>query len=656
MSLIKFILAGDSSSLVEAGKDGEKALDKTSKAAERGGAAFGKWAAAAASAAIGGAAILVAKSMEAIDAQANLAQQLRTTSASMAVLNRTGDLVGISQEKITAGAKKLEVVMGQASAGAATQADLFNRLGLNIEEVSAMPLDQRILAINSAIKENIPVTERAAVSAQLFGEEAGAAFGRIDPEAIAEARKQAELFGTALSDVDAEKVAQAGDSFSVIKAAAEGVITQFTLQLAPVLKAIGDLFLEAAEEGGGMGKKVEGVFGNIVKAAAFVMDAADGIKRVFTITADVIIAVMSKAFSIIAGKVATLLETIDAIASAVGINTLKGPAEAVRNFANTAQGVVNEAMANIDATLNKPMAGQAFLGLVEKAKAASQAAAEAAVAARGEGDAGGQATGGSLVADEAAKKAAEAAAKKAAADAEALAKQQATEAAALQGRLDALSESYLTEQEMLAKKHEDELTLIQEGLAAKQLTRDQAAELEMQSYLAKESALSDIEKQASDQRIKFAEVEAATKRSILSSAMNALTSLMNSGSRKMFEVGKMASISQAIVATWTGATEALKLGWPLGPLAASAIAAGGLANVANIRSQQFGSGATGGSASMPTANVNAAATGTGGGGGAAEPTQRTNVTLIGEYFGRESVIGMLHEAFKDGFTLSGQGA
>ena len=60
-----------------------------------------------------------------------------------------------------------------------------------------------------------------------------------------------------------------------------------------------------------------------------------------------------------------------------------------------------------------------------------------------------------------------------------------------------------------------------------------------------------------------------------------------------------------------------------------------------------------GATSMPTANINAAATGTGGGSAASGPSQRSNVTLVGDYFGREAVIGLLHEAFKDGFTLSG---
>lgn len=83
---------------------------------------------------------------------------------------------------------------------------------------------------------------------------------------------------------------------------------------------------------------------------------------------------------------------------------------------------------------------------------------------------------------------------------------------------------------------------------------------------------------------------------------------MNSESRKMFEIGKVAAISQSLIATYQGASEALKLGWPLGPIAAASITASGLANVQAIKSQSFGGGGAGGAAGgSNTQQVNAQA-------------------------------------------------
>jgi len=636
-SLIRFILSADSSQLEDAARRGGAALENTGKSAKESAAAIGKWGGAAAAAAIGGLTILVAKSMETIDAQAKFAQSLHTTSASMATLERAGQLAGIGMDKIRAGAKKLDVVMGQAAAGAQAQSGIFKRLGVDMADVASQPLDKRILTINAAIAQNIPLMERAAISAQIFGEEAGSSFARLDADTMRTAAEQAELFGLALSDVDAAKVEQANDSFSTISMAFKGIITQLTVQMAPVLKAIGDLFLSTAAEGGGMGKQVEGAFGKIIKAAGFVMNAADGIKRVFTITVDVIIAAISALVANIASKIAGVLETVDSVASAVGINVMKGPAEAVRKFATESQGVVKEAMANIDATLNKELAGDAFLKLVDKAKAAGQAAAEAAVSGRA------AATGAVAGTGSAATKDTSAADAKAKAEADAIAK-----------RLESLKWSFATEQELIQKKHADELALLQEGLAAKQITTDQAYDLEIQSFLAKEAALSEIERSEQEKRTAFAKLAEDKKKSILSSAMNALTGLMNSGSRKLFEIGKAASISQAVVATWTGATEALKLGFPLGPPAAAAILAGGFANVASIRAQSFGGGGGGAAAaSSNTGAINAANMPVGGGGAQAQQQQRTNVTFVGDTFGGAQLVTMLNQLKIDGYTFTG---
>jgi hypothetical protein len=115
----------------------------------------------------------------------------------------------------------------------------------------------------------------------------------------------------------------------------------------------------------------------------------------------------------------------------------------------------------------------------------------------------------------------------------------------------------------------------------------------------------------------------------------------------MFEIGKAASIAQAIVSTYTGMAKALELGFPLGPIAAGAIALTGFAQVANIRKQSFGGG--GGSAASATSNtgaINAANTPVasgGGGGGASSPSQLVNISLVGDSFGREGVLNLIEK-------------
>ena len=72
---------------------------------------MGKIAVAAVAAGVAIGIKLVNDSLGAIDAQAKLAKQLSTSSASLAVLNRAADMSGISMKNIEQGAKNLEVAL-----------------------------------------------------------------------------------------------------------------------------------------------------------------------------------------------------------------------------------------------------------------------------------------------------------------------------------------------------------------------------------------------------------------------------------------------------------------------------------------------------------------------------------------------------------------
>ena len=83
-------------------------------------------------------------------------------------------------------------------------------------------------------------------------------------------------------------------------------------------------------------------------------------------------------------------------------------------------------------------------------------------------------------------------------------------------------------------------------------------------------------------------------------ALSDLSSLMNSESRKAFDIGKTASIASTIIKTYQGATNAFAslseipiVGPALGAAAAAAAIAAGLANVQAIQSTQFGGGGGG---------------------------------------------------------------
>mgnify|MGYP000461591464 CR=1 FL=1 len=219
-------------------------------------------------------------------------------------------------------------------------------------------------------------------------------------------------------------------------------------------------------------------------------------------------------------------------------------------------------------------------------------------------------------------------------------------------KLNIIGEQYASEEDKLTLKLETENAAVANALALNAITKEQADQLELENLIGFESAKSEIEKREADKRTKQAEMEAAAKKAILSKAFNGLTSLMNSGSRKMFEIGKAAAISSSIVSTYQGIAEAWKLGPVLGPIGAAMVGLAGFANVQSIRAQSFGGGgsAGGGGAMSNTQAINAASTPVR---AENEQTQRTNINLTGEIFSRDSVIGLLNAALGDGYVLGG---
>lgn len=308
-------------------KEATTTLDKFGAQAKKTTGAMAKMAAASA---VAGAAIgvkFVKDSLGAIDAQAKLAKQLGTSSASMATLDRAAEMSGISMKQIESGAKNLEVVMGEAAQGTGAAADTLDRLGLSASNLEGMTLDQKLLTINQALEQNVPATERAAAASDLFGKKAGFAISQLTPETIAESKRQMEGFGLAISDVDAAKIEAANDAMGSIGRAVEGVSQQVTIALAPILEELALNFQEAAIESGGFQQQATDAVHSVAKAVGFIGNAFTGVEVVIDGTILAFKALKAGAL----GVASTIAESIEgAIQGAVG--TINGLIDSVNNI------------------------------------------------------------------------------------------------------------------------------------------------------------------------------------------------------------------------------------------------------------------------------------------------------------------------------------
>lgn len=381
-------IGGFTGPMDKASKQTKKFSDDAKKYGKAAGVAIGAGAVAAAA----GIVLIVNKQRELIDQQAKAAQQLDTTYVSMSNLERAGELGGVGMEKITAASRMLNLNIGKAIQGTDLQVEAFARLGLSAQEIYDLPFDERISTINKALVDNVQASERAAVAADIYGAKNAKAMQSLDPSTIAEAARQVEIFGLNLSDIDVAKVEMANDAMSTFGLLGDGIAKQLTVELAPLLKAMGDEFLKSAEEAGGLGNVVQDVVGDIVDGLAFVIDAADGVGRAFDVVAHLIVAAFGEAQY----KVLSTLAEISAAADQIPGVDLTLNTQNLRAQADQAQSIIDQSMEAIDQTLNKPLAGERFKQFYADAQAAAEGAAKSTIEARKES----AKTGTAFVADE----------------------------------------------------------------------------------------------------------------------------------------------------------------------------------------------------------------------------------------------------------------
>lgn len=182
-------------------------------------------------------------------------------------------------------------------------------------------------------------------------------------------------------------------------------------------------------------------------------------------------------------------------------------------------------------------------------------------------------------------------------------------------------------------------------LEDKQLTDEQFAALEQQ----KQDMLSAIDEKGAKAREDISEAETNAKLSMMSSMFSNLSSLMNTESRKLFEIGKAGALASAIVSGYQAVATTMKeTPYPYNIPLAAAQAAASFAQVQGIMSTQYGSTSTGQSYSSGTVATNTTSTDSS---SSSSPTQNITISMTGGDDAGRSILSLLNATIRDGGTL-----
>ncbi len=196
--------------------------------------------AAAVLAAATGLAVLISKSLDSIDVLGKLASTLDDSTARIAGLRFAANLAGASSATLDKGLKQLTRRIGEAKTGTGEAVDAFKALGLSAVDLAKKMPSQAIIDVAEAINKLPTVAEKVDTAFKLFGRSGvdlinTFAAGR---EGLEDMIKEAEDFGIAVNNIEAKQIENANDAVTRMKKSFEGLITQLTKKVAPILESI----------------------------------------------------------------------------------------------------------------------------------------------------------------------------------------------------------------------------------------------------------------------------------------------------------------------------------------------------------------------------------------------------------------------------------
>lgn len=615
---------------------------------------YAKWgAAAAAAAAVAGAAI-VKSSASSIQELKTLSQVSNTSAQDLQKLSYAASTAGISQEKLADILKDVNDRIGDfAATGGGAMADFFEKVapqvGVTYENFKRLSgKDALQLYVSSLEKANLSQADMtfymeaiASDSTKLIPllKNGGAAYAAM--------AKEAEDLGLVLSDLDIAKASAAAEEMGKLSFIMNSAAQQATVELAPAIIGITKAMTQAAKDAGGFGTVV---FNAMDTASSAIGVFADGVRGIQVIVQGLNVAfwgvahVVNMAFQSASEGVDYFVNTTKSSINSVieGLNSLgaeipklelanSAATDFLKKQAAASQQALTEAMTKFDELALKELPSESIKKwLAEVRAAAGEAAAAVAAASVGQqpGEDGG--SGGEL---------------------------NEKQKGELEKKLESIRQGNLTEIELLKEKFAMEAEVLAQAYENKLIKEEEF-----------QQQMTGISKKYADEKNKIEEhakkkqeaVDQAANKSKLGAAktvFGGLSSLMNTESRKLFEIGKTAALANALINAYESITSAYAAGSKIGgpPVGAAFAVAAGAAQFATIQQIQSQSFSKGGAGNGQVYNNGTPATPTVDASGGQPTSRQVNISLTGSSFGAGSIrdlIGEINEAVGDGVSLT----
>lgn len=312
---------------------------------------WGKWALAATAAAAGVAAAILKSNLSAIKELKNAALAADTQVAAFERGAFAANAFGVSTEKYGDVLKDVNDRIGDfLVSGAGPMVDFFEviapKVGITADAFKGLS-GQESLGLYIKTLEEAGVTQQEMT---FFMETLAGDSIRLAPlfqnnaKAFNALTKEAKDLGIGLSDIDVAKAELASAEIAKAAGVVDSLTKQATVELAPIIAAITDLFVDMAKEAGGASQFIRNGIANVISVVGVFADGIQGVRFIFKgleLTAKDVIFSISKAFDVLA--FGSIQEIGRAIADFI-ISPLTTTLEIFAIFSDTAE----EALGTVD--------------------------------------------------------------------------------------------------------------------------------------------------------------------------------------------------------------------------------------------------------------------------------------------------------------------
>jgi hypothetical protein len=228
----------------------ERGLKSLTKSVAAYGAAF------AAAFSVGAIASSIKASLEFVDSQAELAQQLNVSIKELSGLSYISDVVGGNTEALSGSISKMQKLFGNAANGQKAATDTLAKYGLAAKDLIGLPLSDQISILADKFNTLESQEQKMVFATDMFGKSGGDMINMLTlgGTEIDKMINKAEALGVVFTNEMAAKASRAEDAMLDLNKAWQGMSITLATDLAPALTIAINKLSEFISNGGKISK------------------------------------------------------------------------------------------------------------------------------------------------------------------------------------------------------------------------------------------------------------------------------------------------------------------------------------------------------------------------------------------------------------------